>query len=202
MAGGEERAKTGGTRAGMERVSRNAGGTDVRSVPRQATRRLVARARARRASPTPSEQLLWETLRDRRFCGFRFRRSCVVLGRLVGFWCPGAALALEVGDVTRTELVLASRGVVFYRLPAVTPETLPAALVPIKRALAGCPSPRTHRHAAREPPKVVRPPDRNEHTELHRSAPAMTTTTRSSRDEEQRHATPIDRRSRCTRSTR
>jgi hypothetical protein len=59
-----------------------------------------------------------------------------------------------MGDGARTEFVLASHGVAFYRIPAVTPETLSAALVPIKRALAGCPSPRAPRHAAREPPKT------------------------------------------------
>ena len=123
----------------------------MKPVPRQATRRLVATARARRSNPTPAEQLVWEALRDRRLGAFRFRRSCIVLGRLVAFWAPGAGIALEVGDGEQTELLFVDRGVSFYRLAAVSPETLSTALEPIRRELGTRPFPRVRRPQVRVP---------------------------------------------------
>jgi very-short-patch-repair endonuclease len=53
-------------------------------------------ARRMRHEPTQSEALLWERLRDRRLCGYRFHRQHVIDRFIVDFYCSKAALIIEV----------------------------------------------------------------------------------------------------------
>ncbi|HEY3500713.1 MAG TPA: endonuclease domain-containing protein [Polyangiaceae bacterium] len=52
-------------------------------------------ARKLRSRPTRAERLLWEAIR-KDVLGYRFRRQHVIRGYIVDFWCPSAAVAVEV----------------------------------------------------------------------------------------------------------
>jgi len=57
---------------------------------------IEERARALRASPTPSEQLLWAHIRGRRL-GVVFRRQLPLLGRFIAdFLAPAQRLVIEI----------------------------------------------------------------------------------------------------------
>ncbi len=58
--------------------------------------RLVRFARTMRHEPTDAEQRLWRILRGRRLGGFKFRRQHPIGGYIVDFFCPSAALAVEL----------------------------------------------------------------------------------------------------------
>lgn len=53
-------------------------------------------ARAQRKNPTPSESLLWESLRARRLDGRAFRRQQPIGPFIVDFYCPEERLVVEV----------------------------------------------------------------------------------------------------------
>jgi very-short-patch-repair endonuclease len=53
-------------------------------------------ARELRGSHTDAENLLWMFLRDRRFCGFKFRRQHPVSGYILDFYCHECKLAVEL----------------------------------------------------------------------------------------------------------
>lgn len=56
-----------------------------------------AYAQQMRANPTPAEAKLWHRLRQRELHGgLKFRRQEVILGFIVDFYCPTAAVAIEV----------------------------------------------------------------------------------------------------------
>jgi very-short-patch-repair endonuclease len=57
---------------------------------------LADRARELRRKQTPTESLMWELLRDRRFMGLKFRRQHQVGDYLVDFYCDERKLALEL----------------------------------------------------------------------------------------------------------
>lgn len=46
-------------------------------------------------NPTKPEQILWERLKDKQL-GICIYKQKVVLGYILDFWCPGAALCIEV----------------------------------------------------------------------------------------------------------
>ena len=98
------------------------------AVAREATRKLVAQAIVRRASPSESEALLWASLRNRRLDGFKFRRQAIVLGQVAPFYCPEARLVVEVGGWTAAEIVPGEGGVRVLRLPAVAPANITESL--------------------------------------------------------------------------
>src|SRR5271154_6471755 len=54
------------------------------------------RARALRQAPTEAETRLWSRLRNRQLDGFRFRRQQPIGAFIVDFFCPAAALIIEV----------------------------------------------------------------------------------------------------------
>lgn len=84
---------------------------------------LRLRARVMRNNPTEPEKRLWMALRDRRFCGFKFRRQDVIGRRIVDFFCPAKGLLIEVDghthdaatDVARDERMLRDFGFVTVR---------------------------------------------------------------------------------------
>jgi very-short-patch-repair endonuclease len=57
---------------------------------------LLIFARELRKKQTDAENLLWQVLRGRRFCGFKFRRQCPMHGYILDFYCHEAGLAVEL----------------------------------------------------------------------------------------------------------
>jgi very-short-patch-repair endonuclease len=57
---------------------------------------LLVFARQLRKDSTDAEKLLWQVLRDRRFCGFKFRRQYPACGYILDFYCHAAGLAVEL----------------------------------------------------------------------------------------------------------
>ena len=57
---------------------------------------ILANARDLRAQLTDAEQLLWYILRDRRFCGIKFRRQHPFDRYILDFYCRDAQLAIEL----------------------------------------------------------------------------------------------------------
>src|SRR3954471_917064 len=45
---------------------------------------------------TRSENRIWSWLRDRRFCGYKFRRQHVIGGYIVDFYCAELRLVIEI----------------------------------------------------------------------------------------------------------
>ncbi len=64
---------------------------------------LLARARAMRHDGAPAEQKLWQCLRGRQLCGFKFRRQ-QVLGRYIAdFFCAEVRLVVELDGESHGE---------------------------------------------------------------------------------------------------
>ena len=57
---------------------------------------LLIFARELRQNQTDAESLLWHLLRDRRFCGFKFRRQVPISGYILDFYCHAAKLVIEL----------------------------------------------------------------------------------------------------------
>lgn len=57
---------------------------------------LLVFARQLRKAQTDAETLLWFLLRDRRFCGFKFRRQYPLGGYILDFYCSTAKVAIEL----------------------------------------------------------------------------------------------------------
>lgn len=57
---------------------------------------ILQNARKLRGTQTDAENLLWLLLRDRRFCGFKFRRQHPVGRYILDFYCHEARLAIEL----------------------------------------------------------------------------------------------------------
>ena len=57
---------------------------------------ILSFARRLRQRHTDAERLMWELLRDRRFCGFKFRRQHPCGRYILDFYCHEAKLAIEL----------------------------------------------------------------------------------------------------------
>lgn len=57
---------------------------------------LLTFARELRQRQTDAETLLWQLLRGRRFCGFKFRRQVPFAGYVLEFYCHATKLAIEL----------------------------------------------------------------------------------------------------------
>lgn len=57
---------------------------------------ILQYAKKLRGTQTDAENLLWYLLRNRRFCGFKFRRQHPVGGYIIDFYCHEARLAIEL----------------------------------------------------------------------------------------------------------
>ena len=72
--------------------------------------RHQSRSRALRRNSTDAERKLWNVLRSRQLCGFKFRQQAEIEGYIVDFLCPERRLIIEVDggqhsperDATRT----------------------------------------------------------------------------------------------------
>ncbi len=67
-------------------VSRN---QKVAAVKKEISRDL-------RSEQTPAEKLLWNSLRNKRLNGIKFRRQQVIAGYIVDFYNPDSGLAIEL----------------------------------------------------------------------------------------------------------
>lgn len=57
---------------------------------------LLQFARQMRKNQTNAEQFLWRLLRNRNFCGYKFRRQYPIGGYIIDFFCDEANLAIEL----------------------------------------------------------------------------------------------------------
>jgi very-short-patch-repair endonuclease len=57
---------------------------------------ILCYARQLRSTQTDAENLLWHLLRNRRFCGFNFRRQHPVKTYILDFYCNDNRLAIEL----------------------------------------------------------------------------------------------------------
>jgi very-short-patch-repair endonuclease len=57
---------------------------------------ILHNARELRKSLTDAESLLWQLLRNRRFCGFKFRRQHPAGRFILDYYCHDALLAIEL----------------------------------------------------------------------------------------------------------
>ena len=57
---------------------------------------MLERARSQRRSSTPSETILWESLRRKSLAGLKFRRQHVIGRFIADFYCHAARLIVEI----------------------------------------------------------------------------------------------------------
>jgi len=98
-------------------------------------KKVMARIMARNMSWP--EKILWSRIRDRKI-GIRFYKQKPLLGYIADFWCPAAALVVEVDgsqhltnkkyDANR-DAVFAQRGIITMRFTAQTVMNNTAAVV-------------------------------------------------------------------------
>jgi very-short-patch-repair endonuclease len=67
--------------------------------------RLKPEARRMRHAPTPSEELLWQRLRNRQLLELKFRRQHPVGRFIVDFYCAEAKLVIEVDGAVHKQSV-------------------------------------------------------------------------------------------------
>jgi very-short-patch-repair endonuclease len=88
--------------------------------------RLRQFARAMRKDPTPAERILWRLVRHRRLAGYRFRRQHPFGPYILDFYCPVAALVVELDGDTHAgreecdqarDVFLSERGLFTLRVP-------------------------------------------------------------------------------------
>jgi very-short-patch-repair endonuclease len=94
---------------------------------------------------TPSEKILWERLKDKQL-GVNFHAQKIILGYIADFWCPKAALVVEVDGSShkkrkaydrRRDSVMRKRGISVMRFTNEEVTQNPAAVVVlIKRRVA------------------------------------------------------------------
>jgi very-short-patch-repair endonuclease len=119
------------------------------AIPRDLEQRMVEVARALRKARTPSEEILWQALRNRQLDGRKFRRQQPIGAFVLDFFCPEERLAVEVdgpihesqreADQMRQELI-ESLGIRVVRLTAAQVETnLPTVLSTIRAAFLPSP---------------------------------------------------------------
>ena len=66
------------------------------NTPRHLWAKLKPAARRMRRNPTPSEERLWQRLRNRGLLDFKFRRQHAIDRFIVDFYCAEARLIVEV----------------------------------------------------------------------------------------------------------
>ena len=89
---------------------------------------LTEFARMHRKTPTASEAIMWNALRDRRFRGIKFRREHVLHPFIVDFYAPSLKLVVEIDggyhaarsaeDAARTAMLEQLHGVRVIRFEA------------------------------------------------------------------------------------
>jgi len=67
------------------------------------TEEKLSDARDLRQNMTTAEQILWESLRNRKCGGFKFRRQQVIEGFVADFYCEMAKLVVEADGVIHSD---------------------------------------------------------------------------------------------------
>lgn len=129
-----------------------------RPLPRSAPR-MRDQAKENRRTPTRSEHIFWQALRNRRFAGQKFRRQYPIGPFILDFYCPEHRLAVEIDGPIHTiqseadevrQHSIESFGVRFVRLPSRLVETnIKEALNQVEAAIK-LPSPSQGRGAGGE----------------------------------------------------
>lgn len=70
---------------------------------------LTSRSRALRHNSTDAERKLWQVLRNRQLCGFKFRKQVEIDGYIVDFLCLEKRLIIEVDGGQHTPELDAKR---------------------------------------------------------------------------------------------
>lgn len=83
--------------------SRGFGAVPSTRRSREARPPEAQRARDLRKHQTPTEEVLWDRLRSRRFLGLKFRRQFPVEGFITDFCCHEAKLIVEVDGAVHDE---------------------------------------------------------------------------------------------------
>ena len=65
---------------------------------------LLEFARKMRKEQTDAEQFLWRLLRNRNFCGFKFRRQYPIGGYILDFFCDALNFAIELDGGGHAEI--------------------------------------------------------------------------------------------------
>ncbi len=124
---------------------RGVGSQDYWEIPETLRKKMIEVARDFRKQPTPSEAIMWQSLRERKLEGLKFRRQQPIGNFVVDFFCAEQRLIVEIDggiheaqkdlDRQRQEL-LESLGLRFVRIPSERVEQdLPQALQIIKNSL-------------------------------------------------------------------
>lgn len=96
-------------------------------IPEELRRKMVETARQFRKRPTPSEAILWQSLRGKKLNGIKFRRQQPIGSFVVDFYASAHRLIVEVdGPIHETQRdldqerqrLLESLGLNFVRLEA------------------------------------------------------------------------------------
>jgi very-short-patch-repair endonuclease len=64
---------------------------------------MLARARAMRHTAAPAEQKLWQCLRGRQLCGYKFRRQQPLAPYIADFFCAEVKLVVELDGESHGE---------------------------------------------------------------------------------------------------
>jgi very-short-patch-repair endonuclease len=76
-----------------------------------------SQARFLRINATDTEKLLWESIRNRKLGGFKFRRQQIIEGFIADFYCEAAKLVLEIDggvhDIDAQQVIDKHRDIVF-----------------------------------------------------------------------------------------
>lgn len=65
---------------------------------------IIQRAQELRKSSTPTEEIVWELLRDRRFLGLKFRRQHPISQYIADFYCAELNFVIELdGKIHNTQ---------------------------------------------------------------------------------------------------
>lgn len=120
-------------------------------IPPDLHQRMIECARDFRKTPTPSEDVLWQVLRNRQIAGYKFRRQQPIGPFVVDFFCAEKNLIVEVDGAihtTQTERdqerqhLLECCGYQLLRFTATQVEQkLPYVITAIQQTLLQSPSP-------------------------------------------------------------
>jgi very-short-patch-repair endonuclease len=126
-------------------------------VPGEIKQKALEAARTFRKNPTPSEAILWQTLRGKKLDGIKFRRQQPIGPFIVDFYAPALRLVVEVDGVVHEQQqeadqarqdILESLDLQFLRFSATQVESdIDSVLLTIRlkakeiKNLSSCPSP-------------------------------------------------------------
>lgn len=82
-------------------------------------------AREFRKTPTRSEKIMWDVLKNRQFMDLKFRRQHIIDGYIVDFYCSDFRFVVEIdGDIHQRQMqddrerqeIIEAKGIKFFRV--------------------------------------------------------------------------------------